>query len=371
MRLIMKSVYIISVVLFFFTSCSRHVKNECLFQMNHVEDRKIMLSELIDSVEYVPLETVDSSLLPALSKLLYVRDFIYASADMEIMKFDNKGKFIGKLSEFGNGPQDYLNINDYDIVLRDSEVEIWVCHQKGISRYNAEDFSFLGLISLDIPVLHFKYVSDDAIIIQTSGEHSFCLCDKNGVVRNEFLSNDPANLSHSLMQFIETEDGIFCILANTDEALYYNKQSEGLELIHYVGGIDNVLTRDDNRAYMERYGYLVHPQKVAQDFVNIVTFRKKGNCSMFFLRSGKGEKVLINKNGDDEWESYDIYPNPTIENDLLTGLDVRYLLTMSSCDSDDAFMMSIPAHMLAGALVNGKVIDAEDNPILIKYQLTN
>ena len=63
--------------------------------------------------------------------------------------------------------------------------------------------------------------------------------------------------------------------------------------------------------------------------------------------------------------------HPTIENDLLTGLDVRYLLTMSSCDSDDAFMMSIPAHMLAGALVNGKVIDAEDNPILIKYQLTN
>ena len=367
----MKRIYIISVVLLFLASCSRHVKNECLFQMNHMEDRRIMLSELIDSVEYVPLETLDSSLLPALSKLLYVRDFIYASADTEIMKFDNKGKFIGKLSRFGNGPQDYLNINDYDIVLRDGEAEIWVCHQKGISMYNADDFSFLGLISLDIPVLHFKYVSDNAIIIQTSGEYSFCLCDNKGSVRNEFLPNDPANLSHSLMQFIETEDGVFCILANTDESLFYNKKSEGLELVHYVGGIDNILTRDDNRAYMEKYGYLEYSRKVAQDFVNIVTFRKKGNSTMFFLRSEKGEKVLINKEGDDKWESYDIYPNSTIENDLLTGLNMRYLLTMSSCDSDNSYMMSIPAHMLAGVSVNGKVVDAEDNPVLIKYQLKN
>lgn len=366
----MKQVYvIISVLSFLFVSCTCHVKEECLFGVDSVDDKKTVLSELIDSVEYIPLETMDASLLPALSKVLSVKNFIYASAETEIMKFDEKGKYVGKLSKLGNGPHDYLSINDYDVILHNGKTEIWVCHQKGISCYHAEDFSFLRLIPLKIPVLHFKYVSDDVIIIQTSGEYSFCLCDYNGVVRNKFLPNDPANLSHSLMQFIDTGKGVLCILAATDEAVYYNRHSDSLELLRYVRGIDNVLTRNDNRDYMERYGYLEYPKKVERDFVNIVTIRKKGDETMLFLRSGKGEKVLISKGGSSEWNSYDIYPSPSIENDILDGLNVRYLLTMASCDSDDSFIMSMPASMLTGTSVNGKVVDAEDNPVIIKYQL--
>ena len=117
---------------------------------------------------------------------------------------------------------------------------------------------------------------------------------------------------------------------------------------------------------MDKYGYLQYSQKVAQDFVNVVTFRQKGGNSVFFLRSGNGERMLINRKGNNEWESYDIHPNPSIENDLLEGLNVRYFLTMASYDS---FIMSVPANMVAGASVNGKVVDEEDNPIIIKYQL--
>ena len=125
----------------------------------------------------------------------------------------------------------------------------------------------------------------------------------------------------------------------------------------------------ENIRYMDKYGYLEYSQKVAQDFVNVVTFRQKGGNNVFFLRSGSGEKMLINRKGNDGWESYDIHPNPSINNDLLEGLNVRYLLTMASCDSDDSFIMSVPANMVAGASVNGKVVDEEDNPIIIKYQL--
>ena len=340
-----------------------------MFQVAHIVDMECNLSELLDSVEYIPLETNDNSLLSGLSKILFIKDYIYASSQQEVMKFDGNGRFIGKLSKFGNGPQDYYSINDYDIVLRNGNEEIWVGHQNGISCYDAENFSFLGMIPLGVPVLHFKYLSDNTIIIQTSGEYSFCLCDKNGVSRNYFLPNDPANLSHSLMQFVMSEDGVFNILAGTDEAVCYNEKSDSLELVRYINGIDNILTRDDNRIYMEKYGFLEQPRKVSQDFVNVVTFRKKGNNSILFLRSGKGEKMLVNRGKGYEWESYDIYPKPTISNNLLEGLDVRYLLTMASCDSDKSFMMSVPAYVLSGVSVNGQIIDDEDNPVIVKYKL--
>ena len=366
----MKRMFIMCTVLFFLVSCKEQTKNgNGLFQLNHVVETEADLSDLLDSVEYIPLETNDESLLPGLSKLLNVKDCFYASAGTEVMKFDRTGRFIGKLSMMGNAPQDYLSINDYDIVSRNGKEEIWIAHQRGISCYNATDFSFLKSIPLDVSVLHFKYVSDDSIIIQTSGDYSFCLCNMEGVLRNEFLPNDPANLSHSMMQFVDSDNGSFCILAGTDEAVHYNGSQDCLELLRYIEGIDNVLTRSDNKEYMDKYGYLEYSQKVAQDFVNVVTFRQKGGNNVFFLRSGSGEKMLINRKGNDGWESYDIHPNPSINNDLLEGLNVRYLLTMASCDSDDSFIMSVPANMVAGASVNGKVVDEEDNPIIIKYQL--
>ena len=105
-------------VLFFLISCTEQSKTEKgLFQLNHIVEKKANLSDLLDSVEYIALETTDESLLPGLSKLLCVKDNFYASAETEVMKFDSNGRFIGKLSMLGNGPQDYLSINDYDIVL--------------------------------------------------------------------------------------------------------------------------------------------------------------------------------------------------------------------------------------------------------------
>ena len=53
----------------------------------------------------------------------------------------------------------------------------------------------------------------------------------------------------------------------------------------------------------------------------------------------------------------------------MEGLNVRYFLSMASCDSDNSFIMSVPAVMIAGSSVNGRIVDEEDNPIVIKYQL--
>ena len=337
-----------------------------MFQLDEVKETNNSMSELLTSVEYIPLETNDSCLLDALSKQLYVRDYVYASSGAEIMKFDNRGKFVGKLSCLGNAPFEYVSIKDFDVVYREGNTEIWVAHPKGISRYNAETFDFMGLISLSCPVTHLKYVSDGTIVLQTASDYTFCLCDITGKIRNEFLEKDPANLSHGLLQFIPMPGGdVYCVLAGTDEAVRYNAELDTLELVRYVSGVGSILTRDINREYMNRYGYLNQPSETAKNFCSVVTFREKSGKTLLFLRTPKDERLLV-KNADG-WDSYLIHPESPIENDLLPGVSPRFLLTLASCDAENCFIQSIPASMLDGMEINGKLIGSEDNPVIMKY----
>lgn len=357
--------YLIGVCLM--TSCSEIETRHAMFQLDDVTEKNGLMSELLSSVEYIPLETNDSCLLDELSKLLYSKDYIYASSNGEIMKFDKEGHFVGKLSRLGNASFEYASIVDYDVVYRDGKTEIWVAHSNGISRYNSETFDFIELIKLSYPVTHLKYVSDETIVLQTASDHTFCLCDINGEIRNEFLEKDPANLSHGLLQFIPMSGDVYCILAGTDEAVRYNSDMETLEVVKHTAGLESLLTRERNREYMDRYGYLNQPVETAKDFTSVVTFREKGGKTLLFLRGPENERLFVN-NGHG-WGSYLIHPKSTLKNDLLPSVSSRFLLTLASCDGDDCFIQSIPASMLDGVEVNGKVIHGEDNPVIMKYQI--
>lgn len=275
------------------------------------------------------------------------------------------------MSHIGQGPADYARVNDFEVVAREGGIELWIVHDKGISRYrDGQNFAFLGLIPTSCAISAFAYLSDETIIAKTSEAYTFHLCDMKGTFRNAFLERDPANLSVSLLLFVEVDGRKMYIIDQTDEAVVYNGQTDSLELFKYASGsIDKLLTRQDNREYMERYGYLEQAAKVAENFTRIVTVHRRGDVSVAFLRSPGEEKMLVRHGDDSGWDAYTLHPQPSLENDLLPGLNLRFLITAFSCDSDDSFLFYMPAMNLAGAEVNGKVIDEEDNPVLVKYRI--
>lgn len=355
-------------ILFSCSEVKEKKEEKILLQVGKVQEKKCKLSELLESVELIPLETTDSCLIGGnRNKNIVYKESVYICSGEEIFKFHKDGKFIRKLSGLGNGPSDYLSINDFDVIERNNNVEVWISHSKGISRYDDVTFDFLGIIKTEYAPLQFKYLSDEIIVLVTPGEFSFHLCDITGKIRDGFLPNDPANLEHGIVQFVRIEQKLFYPLAQTDEAITYNEETDKLEVVKYIDGIKGLLTREDNREYMERYGYLAQPKKVEETFQRIVTFRQAGNKTVFFIRSPKDERIFIGR-GNNEWDSYVCYPEPTIENDLFPpGVSPRFMLYMVSCDCDNAFLGCLSASDLAGTTVNGKVINEEDNPVLIKY----
>ncbi len=75
------------------------------------------LSELIDSIEYIPLETSKNCLIGKVTKIKCFGDklYIYDEPAQTILLYNINGKFISKYDKLGRGPFEYTNLNDFDI----------------------------------------------------------------------------------------------------------------------------------------------------------------------------------------------------------------------------------------------------------------
>jgi hypothetical protein len=108
----------------FFISCkgnnspkSKRIKNTPPFHVDLNQDpnnfRKVPLSEVADSIQYIALETSEECFFSSARKIVLTPDFIFIHDFDGLFKFDRKGKFICKIGSKGNGPGEYKNIRTF------------------------------------------------------------------------------------------------------------------------------------------------------------------------------------------------------------------------------------------------------------------
>ncbi|BDD08237.1 hypothetical protein FUAX_06690 [Fulvitalea axinellae] len=101
--------------------------------------RSILMSEYIDSVRYVPLETTEQSLLEDIAKIRFKDGRIYILNRnknyncQSICVFDMNGRFLNRIKKVGKGPGEYLNIRNF--YLDDQGILIHDNWSKVIKRY--------------------------------------------------------------------------------------------------------------------------------------------------------------------------------------------------------------------------------------------
>ena len=80
------------------------------------ENSPIRLSEVADSIRYIPLETSDSCLVGSVDKMLRTAKGEYILVDKEksraIYVFDAAGHFLNRIGKCGKGPAEYSMIED-------------------------------------------------------------------------------------------------------------------------------------------------------------------------------------------------------------------------------------------------------------------
>ena len=312
----------------------------------------------------VRLETNDSCLIGGRTiKALKRFSSFYVRSYNEVLRFDGAGRFTGKLARAGSGPEEYVDLYDFDVLEVKGEKEIWVSTTGGIKVYDAGTFGFKRSIDVDEHVNQFQYVNDNTIILVTPDENTFKVCDLNGTVRHEFWDKDLANSGMKLVQFNAWHGQVFYQLDMTQDAVVYDPQSDSFRLQYMFPVQKGMLTVEANREYYDSYGYMQQVQEVMKDFACVGAVRCHGDNSMITTRDAGRNYITVCRDGASH--TYEYVPETSLENDLIPTEDLSFLATLTACDSDEGFLFFISAEQISEEVG----IDAEDNPILVDVSI--
>ena len=70
--------------------------------------KPLYLSEFVDKIDYVQLETLNQCLLPPKIGVNLTKDFIFVWSGYQLYQFDKEGKFIRQIGKKGQGPGEYM-----------------------------------------------------------------------------------------------------------------------------------------------------------------------------------------------------------------------------------------------------------------------
>lgn len=124
---------VITICLFFLFSCKEDDNsntdygtplNTISFNFDKDKKESIDYLNLIDSIKVVKLETNENCLIGSISKIIYDQNYIYILDEISskaLLKYDQSGKFIQKISNVGNGPGEYVRLTDF-FLLNDEVV---------------------------------------------------------------------------------------------------------------------------------------------------------------------------------------------------------------------------------------------------------
>lgn len=365
--------YSLSLLLFiFFASCSLSEKGESAliddFEIRQQPECK--LSELLtDSFRIIPLETTDESLVGEIAKIKKHDNTYYVLSAQSLLSFDANGRFISKLKRQGEGPEEYIRIEDFDVYTIDGRTEIWISDNKTLKIYDAKDMSFLRHISFDFLIYKFRRLDSSHILLVTGNrEKTLTLTDANGEIITDYLDKEFPFLMFRPVQFISWGENLCYQLGVSNAIVAFNTATEQFAQKKLVG----------NKEYLS-----------SQDLLDL--YKSNG---MEFLQEMK-EKVYINQFAvlnDNVWIHSNYFgkpfltkiqpgtsisseiKEPLLTNDLFNLNDFTFLPTLFLSESAESLILYMDALTIAeneGLLcyknnTHIRVVE-DDNPCLVEF----
>mgnify|MGYP003306450650 FL=1 len=112
------------------------------------KDNELSLSTLIDSLEYVPLQTPDDLPVDILLMVRMTNDNIYVlDRQQRLFRFDRQGHFQNLIGARGEGPTEYISAVDFEVDETKEAVYIFDIYRKKVKAYRMS-----GAFWKDIPV---------------------------------------------------------------------------------------------------------------------------------------------------------------------------------------------------------------------------
>lgn len=135
------------------------------FEKGMEEERKVLLSQIADKVEYIPLETTDQCLIKRLmgGTVLLKDNHWYLYGTKDLYQFTKEGKFVRKFGSVGQGPGQYNYIQYFDVDPEIKLIYMLTTSQK-INVYSTENGRFQKSIPVQVNTpIQFALLKDSMI----------------------------------------------------------------------------------------------------------------------------------------------------------------------------------------------------------------
>jgi hypothetical protein len=221
----MKKIIILLVLIVVIVSCSTKKKtlsDECITSLKPEPNEPQLLSSMIKSVRFIPLETTEQSLIGRLlMKIKKINNKYYVSFDFkELLEFDENGKFIKKIGRIGGGPGEYVELDDFD-VFENGNIII-----EGVQKliFYDKDGKYQHTVELEFMPGNMKLVQNNRILIFGSGtEYGIHEVDLSGKIIKKELKMNLATKNYKLIHFVNYgQDKTITQIGNSNEFIFYD-----------------------------------------------------------------------------------------------------------------------------------------------------
>lgn len=337
------------------------------------ESSNVSIWDIFTKIELIPLETTELSLMKNIMKVIDYNDNYYVLdyRNAEILIFNSQGKFLHKISDKGVGPEEYINISDFEIDFGENKIVFL-----SPVNYSKYEYDLKGdfIRTYKLPETPGAYKSFLSLNKDTTVYFSFDLSNRiklyskkeNKIIKEIFPEEENLLNNFSYYEFPYL-NYFFRSSSNT----LYMFDIDGSIIQGYIwdfGVFNNTKKQLNNIKKIPFNEFADHFHKlINSEIINHVPILHGGNSNYLFIqiwRKGKHINIFHNKKNNKNYVF-----EKTLENATFHPLtwNEDYVIGYYS-DEWGKIEETIPNEILdKDNLIIKNMRGEDDNPVLIKY----
>ena len=344
------------------------------------------------SCRYVQLETDTNMLIGRIDKVLLNEDRIYIMdrfVTKNVFVFDKDGRFINKISRLGQGPEEYIDINDifYDESEQTINIQSWggIKGQFKIMSFDRDGKELLKQTPIDLRFWLIDRMKDGRYVFHTKNSTNFPDIISSIFVYSSTMQKvyddlpipvalRDKGMSVSGGRLFKGKEGDMYCSKEYETDIYQIGKDSLIKLYHYNVG---KYTYPDEFKSWEKSRQLAESSQMSNYIVDIIDFYENDKYAVsLFLYKG-GEKIVFYDKNTRETQVYFLLNNPLyldgfgsfegITNGCLVSSRPAEVYT--SVFNDPTIMGEEATNDLKRRFK--RPINEDDNPILFIYEFAD
>jgi hypothetical protein len=389
----MKKYFLLLCCVAFIYGCKENVTTQYDSMQVEIEwgkNDQILLSDIVDSIAYIPLETTDKSLIGRIDKVVCSDDYVYildAEVSTSIFVFDYSGRHISVINDIGKGPGEFMKITDF-CCNNKGEVFVYDAGLNKVIRFGISG-KFAGQeMKIDFYADFISYLDSTKTFLfyscyrEQEDRHNLIEANQEGKIINRFMQFDKAvNTDNTVMSpfnFSPINDSKISFFDTYSNNLYsYNGQqiysdyqfdfgSSNLPADFLTKDANEIAFRDDNSAIPKEYVIFSNIQENKRHI--FYTAIKGYGVGMGIYSKETGNNMVGFATYDPQNPAQ--YPLP-IKNDVNNCSTFAFygLHSNGFCSPVEISEIKSIQHIDPELKVLSENLSVEDNPVLMMFYL--